>query len=84
MPAALEYHEPDVLTILSLSSFLLISNVSNFILDHAIYCGLLGQILVGVAWGTPGGKLLGPDIEHAVVQFGYLGLILLVYEGTES
>lgn len=84
MTAALAYIEPGVLTILKLSSFLLVFNVLNSILDNAIYCGLLGQIMVGVAWGTPGGKLLDVDLETAIVQFGYLGLILLVYEGAKS
>lgn len=81
MAAALPYHEPSALTILILSSFLLVSNTLNFLLDKAIFCGLIGQMLVGIAWGVPGGNLLGPDVENAIVQFGYLGLILLVYEG---
>ncbi|KAF5673426.1 Na+ H+ antiporter [Fusarium heterosporum] len=45
------------------------------------YCGLIGQIALGIAWGTPGAKWLSDEVENAVVQFGYLGLILLVYEG---
>ena len=73
--------EPHIVSLLILSSFLLLLNVVNFILDHAIYCGLLGQILVGIAWGTPGAKLLAPELETTVAQFGYIGLILLVYEG---
>lgn len=84
MAAALPYHESSALTLLILSSFILISNILNFILDKIIFCGLIGQMLVGVAWGVPGGNLLGPDVENAVVQFGYLGLILLVYEGEDS
>jgi hypothetical protein len=78
---SLPYHEPDITTILILASFLLLSNAVNRALDRLVYCGLIGQILIGVAWGTPGGKWLNESIETAVVQFGYLGLILLVYEG---
>ncbi len=81
MATALSYAEPNAVTILILSSFLLASNIINFMLDKAVFCGLLGQMLVGIAWGSPGGNLLGPDIENAVVRFGYLGLVLLVYEG---
>ncbi|CUS22495.1 LAQU0S05e06678g1_1 [Lachancea quebecensis] len=79
--AALSYHEPDVLAILILASFLLILNVVGWALDNLIYCGLLGQIFIGVAWGSPGGNWLSLSIQQAVVQLGYLGLILLVYEG---
>lgn len=82
--AALPYHEPSVLVILIQSSFLLILNFSNWALDKLFYCGLIGQIFVGIAWGTPGGQILSRDAEHVVIQFGYLGLILLVFEGRIS
>ncbi|EHK23298.1 uncharacterized protein TRIVIDRAFT_56118 [Trichoderma virens Gv29-8] len=81
MEASLPYHEPGIITILIQASFLLVLNVANFVLDHSVYCGLLGQIFVGVAWGTPGAKWLSAEVEHVVVQLGYLGLLLLVYEG---
>ncbi len=75
------YHEPEILTILIQSSLLLLLNVINFLLDKAVYCGLLGQVFIGVAWGTPGANWLGADTEEVIVQLGYLGLLLLVYEG---
>jgi hypothetical protein len=78
---SLPYQEPGITTILILSSFLLLSNVVNWALDQLVYCGLIGQILIGIAWGTPGGKWLDESIETPIVQFGYLGLILLVYQG---
>lgn len=79
--ASLPYHEPDITTILVQSSFLILLNVINVILDNTLYCGLLGQIFIGVAWGTPGAKWLAGSAEEVVVQLGYLGLVLLVYEG---
>ena len=78
----LPYHEPDIVTILTQTAFLLVLNIVNHIFDNLIFCGLIGQIFVGVAWGTPGGKLLGQETESVIVQLGYIGLILLVYEGT--
>jgi len=78
---SLPYHEPDIVVILILTSFLLIANIINWALDRIVYCGLIGQILIGIAWGTPGGKWLDESVEKTIVQFGYLGLILLVYEG---
>ncbi len=82
--AALPYHEPGIVTILILSSFLLLGNVVNSILDHFIFCGLIGQIGIGVAWGTPGGKWLSQEVEETIMQLGYLGLILIVYEGIRN
>ncbi|KAF2866554.1 Sodium/hydrogen exchanger family-domain-containing protein [Massariosphaeria phaeospora] len=81
MAASLPYHEPDIVTILVLTSFLLLLNIVNAALDRILYCGLLGQVLLGIAWGTPGSKWLSTHVEEVVVQLGYLGLILLVYEG---
>lgn len=81
MAASLPYHEPGIVTILVQSSFLIILNLVNVIVDKTLYCGLLGQIFIGVAWGTPGAKWLGETTEDVIVQLGYLGLILLVYEG---
>lgn len=79
--AALSYHESDAVTVLVLSSFLLLGNVIEWLLNRLLFCGLIGQIAVGVAWGTPGGKWLTEDVENAIMRLGYLGLILLVYEG---
>jgi hypothetical protein len=79
--AALPYHEPEIVTILIQASFLIVLNGVNWVLDNVIYCGLVGQILIGVAWGTPGANWLSPEVQDTVMQLGYLGLILIVYEG---
>ncbi|KAI9151593.1 hypothetical protein HJFPF1_08800 [Paramyrothecium foliicola] len=79
--ASLPYHEPGILTIIIQASLLLLLNLINFALDKVAYCGLLGQVLLGVAWGTPGAKWLDANTETVIVNLGYLGLLLLVYEG---
>lgn len=79
--AALPYQEPTISNILVLSSFLFLLNVTNHVLDRLVYCGLVGQVLIGVAFGTPGAKWIDKGTEQTIVQLGYLGLILLVYEG---
>ena len=79
--AALLYREPSIEVILVQSSFLVLLNVLNWALDSLLYCGSIGQILVGIAWGVPGGNILGADAENIAVQLGYLGIILLVFEG---
>lgn len=79
--SSLPYHEPGIVTILTQTSFLLLLNLVNAALDKVLYCGLLGQVLIGIAWGTPGAKWLTVTVEETIVQWGYLGLILLVFEG---
>lgn len=79
--ALLPYHQPAIVTILVQTSFIIVLNVVNYELDTLIYCGLLGQILVGMAWGAPGAEWLGKEVQEAIVQIGYLGLVLLVYKG---
>lgn len=79
--AALSYHETDIVTILIFSSFILLLNVLNFALDKTLYCGLIGQILLGVAYGTPGASWLSIESQNVVMQLGYIALILIVYEG---
>lgn len=79
----LPYEEPGITIILSLTSFILVLNTSRFLLDKLLYCGLLGEILVGIVWGLPVGGVawLSEGTQHAVQSFGYLGLIGLVFEG---
>ncbi|KAA8908024.1 hypothetical protein TRICI_004851 [Trichomonascus ciferrii] len=78
---SLPYHEPSIEVILVQSSLLILLNVVNKIVDSVLYCGLLGQIFLGIAWGTPGGKFLTEGAEQTIVQLGYLGLLLLVFHG---
>lgn len=89
--ASLPYHEPNIAQLLVMASFLVVLNGVNSIIDRLLYCGLIGQVFIGIAWGTPGAQWLGSALssstaafEHVVVQLGYLGLILLVYEGGVS
>lgn len=82
--AAFAYHEPSITTFLNQAGFLVVLNIVNFCLDRFLYCGLIGQLLVGILWGTPGAKWLGRETETVIQQLGYLGLILLVYEGESN
>ncbi|KAK2735013.1 hypothetical protein FQN57_001389 [Myotisia sp. PD_48] len=79
--AAFAYHEPPILIILNLTGLLLVLNIISSCLDKLLYCGLIGQIFIGILWGTPGARWLGRDTETFVQQIGYLGLIMMVYEG---
>lgn len=79
----LPYEEPGITTVLSLTSFLLLLNVSRYILDRLLYCGIIGEILIGIIWGLPvgGTAWLTEDTQETIQAFGYLGLIGLVFEG---
>ncbi|CAI7649768.1 unnamed protein product [Penicillium bialowiezense] len=79
--AAFAYHEPSIKTVLNYTGFLLVLNIANTCLDKLLYCGLIGQLFIGVLWGTPGAKWLERETETVIQQIGYLGLILLIYEG---
>jgi Kef-type K+ transport system membrane component KefB len=81
---ALAYHEPGIQTILIQSSFLLALNWVNALLDKLIYCGLIGQLLIGKAWGVPGANWLELDVQKTTQQVGYLGLLFLDYEGKST
>jgi hypothetical protein len=56
----------------------------NALLDKLIYCGLIGQLLIGMAWRVPGANWLELDVQKTIQQLGYLGLLLLVYEGKST
>ncbi|EED13294.1 sodium/hydrogen antiporter, putative [Talaromyces stipitatus ATCC 10500] len=79
--AALIYEEPPIGTILNQAGLLLALNVVNVCLDKLLYCGLIGQLFIGILWGSPGAKWISSDLERIIQQLGYLGLIMLVYEG---
>ena len=79
--AAFAYHEPPIKTVLNQTGLLLALNLVNVCLDKILYCGLIGQIFIGILWGTPGAKWLDRETETVIQQLGYLGLIMLVYEG---
>lgn len=74
---SLPYHEPILTTILSLSSLIITLNISRYLLDRWLYCGLLGEIIIGFIWG----QWIDQAAQQTTQSFGYLGLILLVFEG---
>ena len=68
--------ETDVRNVGVFSSLVL--NAINFFLNKAIYCGVIGQMLIGIARGIDSGKLSGGDAERVLVLFGHLGSIMLL------
>ncbi|KAJ5784883.1 Sodium/hydrogen exchanger family-domain-containing protein [Penicillium pulvis] len=78
--AAFAYTESSITTLLSWTAFLLALNLMIVALDKLISCGLIGQLLIGILWGTPGAKWFDHEAEAVNQKLGYLGLIMLVYE----
>jgi Kef-type K+ transport system membrane component KefB len=79
----LPYEQPNITVILSLTSFLIVLNGVRYLLDKLLYCGLIGEILIGIIWGLPVGRTawLTEGTQEAIQAFGYLGLVGLVFEG---
>ncbi|RFU26637.1 hypothetical protein B7463_g9693, partial [Scytalidium lignicola] len=79
----LPYEEPGIVTILSLTSFLILLNIVRYLLDRLVYCGIIGEILIGVVWGLPigGYAWLSKSAQETIQMLGFLGLIAIVFEG---
>lgn len=79
--SSFEYHEPSATQIVVLLSFLLLLNLAGVFAQRYLSAGLLGQIFVGIVYGTPLAGILEDSWEEAIVAIGYAGLLLVVFEG---
>jgi hypothetical protein len=78
------YHEPSATLLVIITSFLYFLNLFGWIAQNLVSAGLLGQILIGIIYGTPVAGWLGADFEEAIVGIGYVGLLIVVFEGMSS
>lgn len=81
MPSQFGYHDPSTQNLLIASSYLYLLNVFEWIAQHVLSAGLLGQIAIGIIFGSPLAEWLDVDWQRTFVTFGYIGLLLLVFEG---
>ncbi|KAK3484953.1 Cation/H+ exchanger [Neurospora hispaniola] len=79
--AFLEYHEPDIVSILTLISFFFFLAVSEWVADKVLRAGLIGQIIVGLIYGVPIGNILALEWQETFLALGYIGLIIIIFEG---
>lgn len=77
----LQYHEPDIVSILVLISFLLSLSCLGWVFNKLIRAGLIGQILLGILYGAPVGNILEAEWQETFLALGYIGLILIIFEG---
>lgn len=61
-------------------SFLYFLQVARVIANYTLGAGLLGEIALGIIYG-PLANLLQDDWDSTFLILGYLGLILIVFEG---
>ncbi|KAG8887513.1 Hsp70 ATPase ssc1, partial [Tulasnella sp. 403] len=78
---AATYDEPSAHDILVLSSFLYVLNIARWVFDHFTHAGLVGEVLLGIVYGTPVAGILPQEWESTFWEVGYLGLIIIVFEG---
>ncbi|PWN34702.1 uncharacterized protein FA14DRAFT_167294 [Meira miltonrushii] len=78
---SLAYEAPSLQVILTLSALLFGINVLHDVIDDLLHVGLLAQLILGAVFGAPLANILPSEVQKAVQALGYLGLLLLVFEG---
>ncbi|KAH7389711.1 Cation/H+ exchanger [Phaeosphaeria sp. MPI-PUGE-AT-0046c] len=77
----LQYHEPQIVDILILVSFFTFLWISEYISSKIIRAGIIGPIAVGIIYGEPLANILQHDWQETFLYLGYIGLILIIFEG---
>lgn len=78
---SVQYEEPSIVSILILVSFLTFLSVSDWIAGKLIRAGILGPLAVGVIYGEPLSGILQLPWQETFLALGYIGLILIIFEG---
>ncbi|KAH9853342.1 hypothetical protein C2E23DRAFT_903097 [Lenzites betulinus] len=81
MPTALPYEAPSLIRLLVFSSFLYTLNAARVIADYVLHGGVIAEIALGIIYGSPLANLLPQQWEETFTVLGYVGLILVVFEG---
>ncbi|KAK3306349.1 Sodium/hydrogen exchanger family-domain-containing protein [Chaetomium strumarium] len=77
----LAYHEPNIINILTLMSFFLFLVIAEWLADKIFRASLIGHIIVGLIYGVPLANILAQDWQETFLALGYIGLILIIFEG---
>lgn len=81
MSSSIQYELPTTEQTLLLGAFLFLLSATYQVAQRILHAGPLGQILLGALYGAPLGNLLPNHFQTACIDIGYVGLILLVFEG---
>jgi hypothetical protein len=64
-----------------LFSFFFFLALAEWVSDKIFKAGLIGQILVGMLYGVPIGNIMPIGWQETFISLGYIGLILIIFEG---
>ena len=70
-----------MIPLLTIISFFVFLSLAEWAAGKVVRAGLIGQIIVGLIYGAPIGNILALDWQRTFVVLGYVGLILIVFEG---
>ncbi|KAJ4285942.1 hypothetical protein N0V88_008203 [Collariella sp. IMI 366227] len=62
-------------------AFLAYHEPNKWLADKIIRASLIGQIIVGLIYGLPIANILARDWQETFLALGYIGLILIIFEG---
>lgn len=71
-----------VVEILIIVSFFFILSLAEWASAKIIRAGVIGHIAVGIIYGKPLADILESDWQKTFLSLGYVGLILIIFEGT--
>ncbi|KAL4886728.1 Sodium/hydrogen exchanger [Aspergillus karnatakaensis] len=77
----LPYHEPGIVEILIIISFFFFLSLAEWASAKIIRAGIIGHIAVGIIYGKPLADILEMDWQRTFLSLGYVGLILIIFEG---
>ncbi|KAK3698982.1 hypothetical protein LTR37_016673 [Vermiconidia calcicola] len=77
----LQYHEPGIVDILIIISFFTFLWIADKISTKLIRAGIIGPIIVGIIYGQPLADILHNGWQETFLYLGYIGLILIIFEG---
>jgi Kef-type K+ transport system membrane component KefB len=70
-----------VIQLLVIISFFFFLALAEWISDKIFKAGLIGQMLVGLVYGIPLGNIMPIEWQETFISLGYIGLILIIFEG---
>lgn len=62
-------------------SFFTFLSLAEYISAKIIRAGIIGSIVVGIIYGVPLANILQPAWQETFLYLGYIGLILIIFEG---
>lgn len=82
-----QYHilnRNSVVEILIIISFFFFLSLAEYVSAKIIRAGIIGQIAVGIIYGKPLANILEIPWQETFLAVGYVGLILIIFEGMHS